>query len=106
MTLKSKYKNDMTKAEIVTNIADNTGLERVEVQSVLDDFMRVVRSSMLKGDSVYLRGFGSFVLKKRAEKTARNISKNTSLVIPAHNTPYFRPSKSFVEEVRKQVPVR
>lgn len=95
----------MTKAEIAANIADKTGLERVEVQSVLDCFMKEVRRSMANGNNVYLRGFGSFVVKMREKKTGRDISKNTSIVIPAHHIPYFKPCKSFVDEVRARVPV-
>lgn len=96
----------MRKAEIVADIADSTGLEKIAVQSVLDHFMRVIRKSMANGDNVYLRGFGSFVIKTRAKKTGRNILKNTSIVIPAHNVPHFRPSKSFVSEVKEHVPIR
>ena len=74
----------MTKADIVTRISDRTGLEKSDVLAVVEGFMREVKSSMESGENVYLRGFGSFVLKKRAEKTGRNISKNTTLIIPAH----------------------
>lgn len=94
----------MTKADIVAEIADETGLERLEVQKVVESFMVSIKTSLAKGDNVYLRGFGSFIVKERAEKTGRNISKNTSIIIPAHNIPAFKPAKIFVEEVKtKQV---
>jgi DNA-binding protein HU-beta len=93
----------MTKAEIVSDIADKTGLEKVEIQAVVEAFMNEVKGSLAKGENVYLRGFGSFIVKKRAEKTGRNISKNTTIVIPAHNIPAFKPAKTFVEKVKKNV---
>jgi DNA-binding protein HU-beta len=93
----------MTKAEIVTHIANKTGIEKITVQHTVEAFMDAVKNSMIKGDNVYLRGFGSFVIKKRAEKTGRNISKNTTIIIPAHNIPAFKPAKTFVNEVKKSV---
>jgi len=93
----------MTKAEIVADIANKTGIEKVTVQHTVEAFMDAVKNSMVKGDNVYLRGFGSFVVKKRAEKTGRNISKNTTIIIPAHNIPAFKPAKTFVNEVKKNV---
>ncbi|MCL4163306.1 UNVERIFIED_CONTAM: hypothetical protein GTU68_050591 [Idotea baltica] len=93
----------MTKAEIVSDIADKTGLEKVEIQAVVEAFMNEVKDSLASGENVYLRGFGSFIVKKRAEKTGRNISKNTTIVIPAHNIPAFKPAKTFVEKVKKNV---
>lgn len=93
----------MTKAEIVAEIAQRTGMEKVNIQKVVEEFMTVLKGSLKKGDNVYLRGFGSFIIKKRAEKTGRNISKNTTIIIPAHNIPSFKPSKSFVEEVKNNV---
>ncbi len=93
----------MTKAEIVADIANKTGIEKVTVQHTVEAFMDAVKSSMTKGDNVYLRGFGSFVIKKRAEKTGRNISKNTTIIIPAHNIPAFKPAKTFVNEVKNNV---
>lgn len=95
----------MTKAEIVSDIADKTGLEKVEIQVVVEAFMNEVKDSLANGDNVYLRGFGSFIVKRRAEKTGRNISKNTTIVIPAHNIPAFKPAKTFVEKVKKNVKV-
>jgi len=96
----------MTKADIVANIAEETGLERVEALKAVESFMASVKKSLSNGDNVYLRGFGSFIVKERAEKTGRNISKNTSIIIPAHNVPAFKPAKTFVEEVKTSVEVK
>ncbi|MBS4060661.1 MAG: integration host factor subunit beta [Bacteroidetes bacterium] len=90
----------MTKAEIVADVANKTGVEKVAVQAVVESFMEVVKSSMMNGENVYLRGFGSFTIKRRAEKTGRNISKNTTIIIPAHNIPSFKPAKTFVNQVK------
>ena len=96
----------MTKADIVTEIADQTGIEKVAVQATVEAFMNSVKNSLIKGDNVYLRGFGSFIIKERAEKTGRNISRNESIIIPAHNIPAFKPAKTFVEEVKENVMVK
>jgi DNA-binding protein HU-beta len=96
----------MTKAEIVAEVSEKTGVEKVAVQAVVESFMDVVKGSMSKGNNVYLRGFGSFIVKKRAEKTGRNISKNTTIVIPAHNIPAFKPAKVFLNQVKKNVKVK
>jgi len=93
----------MTKAEIVAEIANKTGIEKLTVQTSVESFMEVVKVSMQKGENVYLRGFGSFIVKKRAQKTGRNISKNTTIVIPAHNIPAFKPAKVFTNAVKKNV---
>jgi DNA-binding protein HU-beta len=93
----------MTKAEIVAEISNKTGIEKVTVQHTVEAFMEAVKNSMVKGENVYLRGFGSFVIKERAEKTGRNISKNTTIIIPAHNIPAFKPAKSFVNDVKNNV---
>ncbi len=93
----------MTKAEIVTKISENTGLEKAEVLSTVEAFMNEVKSSLEKNENVYLRGFGSFIVKRRAEKTGRNISKNTTIKIPAHNIPAFKPAKVFVNGVKSKV---
>ena len=95
----------MTKAEIIENVSENTGLERNAVQNSLEAFMDCIKNSVEKGENVYLRGFGSFCVKKRAKKTARNISKNKTVVIPAHHIPSFKPSRDFIENVRGNVPV-
>jgi len=92
---------EMTKAEIASEIAKTTGIDKTAVVTVIEQFMTVVKDSLAHGENVYLRGFGSFVVKQRAEKTARNISKNTTLVIPAHNIPAFKPANCFKEEVAK-----
>lgn len=91
----------MTKAEIVNEIANKTGIEKVDVQKTVEAFMAAVKNSMINGENVYLRGFGSFIIKQRAEKTGRNISKNTTVIIPAHNIPAFKPAKDFATEVKK-----
>jgi len=96
----------MTKAEIVAEIANKTGVEKTTVQTIVESFMDTIKSSMVTGENVYLRGFGSFTIKKRAEKTGRNISKNTTIIIPAHNIPTFKPAKTFVLEVKDHVTVK
>jgi DNA-binding protein HU-beta len=93
----------MTKADIINDIAEKTGIEKVAVQASVEAFMKSVRNSMVSGENVYLRGFGSFIVKKRAEKTGRNISKNTTIIIPAHYIPAFKPAKTFAEKVKKNV---
>ena len=90
----------MTKAEIVTEIAAKTGIEKQVVMLVVEGMMETIKTSMINGEEVFLRGFGSFIIKHRAEKTARNISKNTTMIIPAHNIPAFKPAKSFVEKLK------
>lgn len=96
----------MTKADIVAKISDQTGIEKVAVQATVEAFMDSVKSSLTEGNNVYLRGFGSFIVKERAEKTGRNISKNESIIIPAHNIPAFKPAKTFIEEVKDNVSVK
>lgn len=91
----------MTKADIVNEIAKNTGIDKGTVLATVESFMDVVKDSLASNENVYLRGFGSFIVKKRAQKTARNISKNTTLIIPEHNIPAFKPAKSFVAQVKK-----
>ena len=91
----------MTKAEIVAEIASKTNIEKVAVQQTVEAFMDAIKKAMADGENVYLRGFGSFVVKKRAEKTARNISKNTTILIPAHSIPSFKPSKTFINKVKQ-----
>ena len=90
----------MTKAEIATEIAKTTGIDKAAVVTVIEQLMTTVKDSLAHGENVYLRGFGSFIIKRRAEKTARNISKNTTIVIPAHNIPAFKPCPAFVAEVK------
>ena len=90
----------MTKADIVNEISEKTGIEKIVVQTTVEAFMKSIRTSMTEGKNVYLRGFGTFVVKKRAEKVGRNISKNTTVVIPA-----FKPAKTFSERVKRNVKV-
>ncbi len=93
----------MTKADIIAEIAEKTGIEKVVVQASVEAFMKSVKENMSNGKNVYLRGFGSFIVKKRAEKTGRNISKNTTIIIPAHFIPAFKPAKTFASRVKKNV---
>ena len=90
----------MTKAEIVNDISKKTGIDKATVLTTVEAFMSSVKGSIENGENVYLRGFGSFILKKRAKKTARNISKNTTIIIPEHNSPAFKPAKTFVNSVK------
>lgn len=91
----------MTKAEIVNEVAKATGIEKTTVQRVVEEFMKSVKTSVIKGNPVYLRGFGSFIIKHRAEKAARNITRETTMIIPAHDIPAFKPAKEFLNEVKK-----
>jgi len=93
----------MTKADIVNEVSKNTGIEKVTVQKTVEAFMETVKDSIVKDKNIYLRGFGSFIVKKRAKKTARNISRNTTIIIPEHFIPSFKPAKSFVNKVKGNV---
>ena len=93
----------MTKAEIVSKISDKTGIEKVTALAVVEAFMTEVKSSISSDQPVFLRGFGTFNPKKRAEKTGRNISKNTTIIIPAHHIPAFKPAKVFVKQVKESL---
>ena len=84
-----------------SQIAKTTGIDKAAVVTVIEQFMTIVKDSLAHGENVYLRGFGSFIVKTRAEKTARNISKNTTIIIPSHNIPAFKPADSFKDEVAK-----
>ena len=90
----------MTKADIVSEIAKSTGVEKVQVPAIDEAFMESIKTSLTQKNNVYLRGFGSFIVKKRAKKVARNISKNTTITIPEHNIPAFKPAKSFAAKVK------
>ncbi len=90
----------MTKAEIVNEISKTTGLEKAAVLLVVEKFMEEVKETMINGENIYLRGFGSFILKTRKAKTARNISKNTTIIIPEHNIPMFKPSRMFMDQIK------
>ncbi|WP_185868573.1 HU family DNA-binding protein [Blattabacterium cuenoti] len=96
----------MTKAEIITEIISEIGSERIDTQRVIESFMKKIKQSLTSGENVYLRGFGSFIIKYRAKKLGRHISKDKSIVIPAHNIPAFKPSKSFTDLVKKEVPIK
>ena len=96
----------MTKADIISEIVNKTGIEKPSVTATVEAVMETIKQSMVKGENVYLRGFGTFQLKKRAEKTGRNISKNTSVKIPAHMIPAFKPAKEFVGVVKSKVRVK
>ncbi|MDD7343394.1 MAG: integration host factor subunit beta [Bacteroidales bacterium] len=90
----------MTKADIVSEISKSTGIDKATVLETLEKFMESVKASLAEGENVYLRGFGSFIVKVRSEKTARNISKNTQITIPEHKIPAFKPAKVFMEQVK------
>lgn len=90
----------MTKADIVNEISRSTGVEKATVLQTIEKFMEVMKDTMADGNNVYLRGFGSFIIKTRKAKTARNISKNTTILIPEHKIPAFKPSKVFLEQVK------
>lgn len=90
----------MTKSDIVSEIAKSTGVEKVQVQAIVEAFMESIKTSLTNNNNVYLRGFGSFIVKKRATKVARNISKNTTITIPEHNIPAFKPAKSFAAKMK------
>ncbi|MGD1839829.1 MAG: HU family DNA-binding protein [Thermonemataceae bacterium] len=95
----------MTKAEVIAEIVAKTGIERGDVQRTVEEFFKVVKSNMVKGENIYMRGFGSFINKKKAKKTARNISQNTAIIIDEHYVPAFKPAKEFVEQVKANVKV-
>ena len=89
----------MTKAELISLIAKSTGVDKTEVLSIVTAYMDTIKKSLEEGENVYLRGFGSFIVKKRAEKKARNISKNTTITIPEHNIPAFKPARVFMDAI-------
>ena len=95
----------MTKADVVNNISDQRGIEKTDVQATVESCMKEIKNSFESGENVYLRGFGSFIIKTRAEKTGRNISKNVAVNIPAHNIPAFKPAKVFTNGVKSKVEV-
>jgi DNA-binding protein HU-beta len=93
----------MRKADLVNAIADKTGIAKVDVLVTLESFFTEVKDTMGNGENVYVRGFGSFVIKKRAKKVGRNIKKNKAIEIPEHFIPSFKPAKVFTEHVRSTV---
>ena len=101
-----KYHTNVTKAEVIAEISTKTGIEKADVLMTVEAFFKVVKDSMTEGNNIYVRGFGSFVNKKRARKVARNISKNTSLIIEEHYIPSFKPSKTFVAKIKNSKKVK
>ena len=93
----------MTKAEIIAEVTANTGVDKQEVLKIVEKLFDVVKKNMIEGKNVYVRGFGSFINKKRAKKVARNLSKNIAMIIPEHYVPSFKPSKTFLDKVKKNV---
>ena len=96
----------MTKADIVNEVVAKTSLDKNDVQNTLEVFLKLIKNNMIEGKNIYFRGFGSFILKKRAKKIARNISKNTAMVIEEHFIPKFKPAKTFMEKVKKSEAVK
>jgi DNA-binding protein HU-beta len=96
----------VTKAEVISKIADKTGIQKDDVTQTVEAFFKVVKDSMAEGDNIYVRGFGSFINKKRAKKIARNISKNTAIVIDEHYIPAFKPSKVFIEKIKSSKKIK
>ena len=96
----------MRKADLVNKISEETGVNKVDVLVALESFFKEVKDALEGGENVYLRGFGSFIIKERAKKTGRNISKNTTIIIPAHNIPSFKPAKVFLDSVKTKVEVK
>ena len=92
----------MTKADVIREISSKTGLERKDVSNVLEAMMVTIKDSLANGEEVFMRGFGSFIIKERAQKTARNISKNVTVIVPAHNIPAFKPAKEFMVLVKNK----
>lgn len=93
----------MTKAETISKIAERTGIEKDAVEKVIESFFVTIKDSLSEGENVYFRGFGSFTIKHRAQKTARNIALNTTIIVDAHVIPYFKPSPEFVSQIKEGV---
>jgi DNA-binding protein HU-beta len=93
----------VTKSDVINEISEKTGIDKLDVQASVEAFFSVVKTSMTDGKNIYVRGFGSFVNKKRAKKIARNISKNTAIVIEEHYIPSFKPSKIFIDKIKRNV---
>lgn len=93
----------MIKAQVVTEISNKTGIEKAAVVAVIEEFMTTIKESLTSGENVYLRGFGTFEIIERAEKTGRNITAGTTLIVPAHKIPKFKPAKEFKERVKAGV---
>jgi len=101
-----KLLTKMTKADLVAQISEETGLEKNEASRAVESMMNWIKTSLTNGQNVYLRGFGSFIVRERKQKTGRNISKNTTIIIPAHNIPSFKPAKVFVDQVKNKVSLK
>ena len=93
----------MTKADLISLISEQTGLEKMEIKKIVESFMSNIKETLSNKENVYLRGFGSFLVVKKAKKTARDIRKNKSVIIPEHYAPKFKPVKTFVDEVKSKV---
>lgn len=96
----------MTKADVIDQISDQTGIDKADVQEAVEAFFSIIKNSMAEGENIYVRGFGSFVNKKRARKVARNISKNTAIIIDEHFVPSFKPSKVFIDKIKNSDKVK
>jgi len=96
----------VTKAEVIAKISEKTGIQKDDVSQTVEALFKVVKDSMAEGENIYVRGFGSFINKKRAKKIARNISKNTAIVIDEHYVPAFKPSKVFIEKIKNSEKVK
>jgi DNA-binding protein HU-beta len=96
----------VTKAEVITEIAEKTGIDKGDVTAAVEAFFAVIKDNMADGENVYVRGFGSFINKKRAKKVARNISKNTAIIIEEHFVPAFKPSKMFIDKIKSSKKVK
>mgnify|MGYP001804844538 CR=1 FL=1 len=96
----------MTKAEVIAEIAEKTGIDKADVTTTIEAFFSVVKNSMAEGENIYVRGFGSFINKRRARKVARNISENTAIIIDAHFVPAFKPSKVFIEKIKNSSKIK
>ena len=96
----------MTKSDIINEIVKETGIDKITVQKIVETLMGTVKESLAKDKNVYLRGFGSFIVRKRAQKTARNIAKNSTIIVPEHYAPSFKPAKSFINMVKKSIDVK
>lgn len=93
----------MRKADIITKISEKTGIAKVDVLVAMEAFFKEVKESLKQGENVYVRGFGSFIVKKRAKKVGRNIKKNVAIEIPEHYIPAFKPAKVFIEQVKNSL---
>jgi DNA-binding protein HU-beta len=92
----------MRKADLISEISDKTGIPKVDVMVTLETMFKEIKLSLIAGENIYIRGFGSFITKKRAAKIGRNIKKNVAVEIPEHYIPAFKPAKEFVQEVKNK----